>query len=225
LKSEVSVSLLEACGVNREEIDTLRLASLPRREVASTLYERGVKFENIRESISVLEELRQFMTAEQFVEASFRPRTGASTPFRVGRFSSGLFPVYYSALEEKTCRCEVEHYFRQEIDNEPGPTTEHSRTYNLVHCRFRGTVADLFEIEEQHPELTSETQEGYPFCQRIGDEAVETGVQALLTPSARNPRGRCLPVLDRITLSDATVGKMLVLHVSEHEISFRESET
>ena len=81
MKSEVSVSLLEACGVNREEIDTLRLASLPRREVASTLYERGVKFENIRESISVLEELGQSMTAEQYVDASFRPRIGSITPF------------------------------------------------------------------------------------------------------------------------------------------------
>ncbi len=45
--------MLEACSVNNEEIDTLGLASLPRREVASTLYERGVKFENIRETISV----------------------------------------------------------------------------------------------------------------------------------------------------------------------------
>lgn len=144
---------------------------------------------------------------------------------RAGRFSNGTFPVYYSATEEETCKYEVKYHFRRELDNEAGPPKEHSRTYNLVHCRFRGAVANLFELKEQYPELTSETQEGYPFCQRIGDEAVETGVQALLTPSARNPRGKCLPVLDRITLSDATVGKMLVLHVSEHEISFRESET
>jgi len=225
LKSEVSVSLLEACSVSKEEIDTLRLASLPRREVASTLYERGVKFENIRESISVLEELGQFMTAEQFMNDSFRPRISNITPFRAGRFNNGTFPVYYSAIEEETCKCEVEYYFRQEIDNETDPPKEHSRTYNLVHCRFRGTVANLLEMEEQHPQLTSETQDGYPFCQRIGEEAMETGVQALLTPSARNLGGKCLPVLDRKTLSNATVGKLLMLHMSEREASFREFET
>ena len=213
LKNEGSAALLEETTVSTESLDTLKLASLPKGTLASILHNRGVRLDSMRETISVIEELGQFMNAEQFVDSLFHPRIGKATPFPVSRFSDGTFPVYYSALEEETCKREMQHYFREDIKHQRDPPKVQSRTYNLIHCHFQGKVADLLRMQEQHPELTSETREGYPHCQEIATEAIDRGIQGLLAPSARNRGGSCVPIFDRNALSAPEIGKVLKLHV------------
>jgi hypothetical protein len=58
--------------------------------------------------------------------------------------------------------------------------------------------------ENSYPDLTSETDWGYPFCQRLAIEA-RSKVDALHAPSAHERSGICVPVFSEQTLSDRRI--------------------
>ena len=96
----------------------------------------------------------------------------------------------------------------------------HSRSYSLISCNYSGVTADLCGQESTHPELISETKEGYPFCQKLGAQAIEREIDGFVTPSARNNGGTCLPVFARSSLSEPTVKLQVKLIISPTEIEF-----
>lgn len=138
---------------------------------------------------------------EEILDGTFRPRDDASPPYREGRFGDGTFGVYYSALEEDTCKAEVAYHLQKDIDD-PDP-----RSYTMIECRYEGRTANLLGKEEQHPQLVNSTEAAWSFCQDLGREAVEGDLDGFLTASARRPGGTCVPVFTRAALSDPQVKK------------------
>ena len=158
---------------------------------------------------------------EQVVEDSFVEKTNRTTPFPVGRFSDGSLPVYYSALEEATCQQELAFHLAREFTGEPSDTSGHPRSFTLISCFYSGTTSDLRGREQTHPELISQTKEGYPFCQSLGFESVRKKIYAFLAPSARSPGGTCIPVFNRSALSNPAINARLKVHVNAGEVEFR----
>ena len=79
------------------------------------------------------------------------------------------------------------------------------RYFQMIKCNYDGATIDLRGKEQQHPDLTSRTNAGYPFCQALGLEAVGRGVDGFLAPSARREGGTCVPVFKRAALSEPRV--------------------
>jgi hypothetical protein len=109
---------------------------------------------------------------------------------------NGSAPVYYAALEERTCVEELRHH--------QGRALQPGKYFAMVSCWFDGIVLLLRGHENSYPDLTSETEGGYPFCQRLAIEA-RSKVDALHAPSAREESGTCVPVFSEQTLSDRRI--------------------
>lgn len=125
------------------------------------------------------------------------PRYGSPT-----RYSDGSWPVFYGALEKETAAREVSHHYAKWV-GQFGHGTEISFTYTLVSYSFAGTnTVDLRPDLDQWPELVAEN---YDFCNALGREAIEVGIDAFLAPSARRSGGTALPAFQRSTLSDPSV--------------------
>ena len=73
------------------------------------------------------------------------------------------------------------------------------------------------------PELTHDSD--YGFCNALGAEAVESGLDGLLTPSARKDHGTNLPVFRRRAIDNPVVEARVAvtLDPSTGEVSSRES--
>ncbi len=204
--------MLEECSVQHHKTQTFRLASLPQNSLITSLLARGVDPANLYASVSVINRLQHPFTAEDVVDRSFRGNIRSATRFPVGRFGDGTIAVYYSSLEEATCRREMEFHLREAMSDQREHASKHPRSYSLISCHYSGTTADLRGREEKYPDLVSESDEGYPFCQSLGLNAAERGIQGFLTPSARRQGGVCAPVFDHQSLSEPNVeGKLSVL--------------
>ena len=116
-------------------------------------------------------------------------------PFRrksATRFSDGSFPVFYCSLEAATAEAETRHRLPRFIDQSDAPRTV---WYSRFACDFNGTVKDLRRKQADWPKLTHDSN--YGFCNGLGKEAVEEGLDGLLAPSARRDGGTNLPVFRR----------------------------
>jgi hypothetical protein len=136
------------------------------------------------------------ITPQDAVEYSFT-RHGSPSAFGRGRFGDGSGPVFYAALEEETCVAEVRHHIKDEIIAVPSP-----RFFQLIACDFSGTVLVLIGKEADHPDLVSQTEAGYPFCQALGLSARASKIDAFHTTSARRNGGICSPVFSRPALAN-----------------------
>ena len=116
-----------------------------------------------------------------------RPRT---------RFSDGSFPVFYSSLDSATAEAEIRYWFRRGCGD---PSTPRPAYYHRFSCTFRGTEKDLRPKAAEWPGLVDKSD--YTFCNRLGAEAMQSGLAALVTPSARHD-GANLPVFRRAAVSD-----------------------
>ena len=116
-----------------------------------------------------------------------RPRT---------RFSDGSFPVFYSSLDSATAEAEIKYWFRR-VCGDPG--TPRTAYYHRFGCTFRGIEKDLRAKSVEWPGLVDKSD--YTFCNRLGAEAMQSGLAALVTPSARHD-GANLPVFRRDAVSD-----------------------
>ncbi len=126
---------------------------------------------------------------EELIDEPFRPKK----KLRNGtRFSDGSFPVFYSSLEAETAEAEVAYWFRKVFAG----TSARKRTayYQGFHCTFEGLEKDLRRKTMDWPELVHEKD--YSFCNLLGAEAREKGIDGLIVPSARH-EGSNVPIFAR----------------------------
>ena len=188
------------------------LESLPARNIQETV----VRFQRQRRDDDFLRdqdldpiqitEMKAFLASrgmsdslEELVDGLFKPKPRLwKTGFPGSRFSDGSFPVGYFSLEADTAKAEVQYWFSATFAGKPsGPRTG---WYARFSCDFRGDVKDLRPMAAEWSDLTHDSD--YTFCNQLGDEAVSTGLHALLAPSARKSGGTNVPVFARPALSN-----------------------
>jgi hypothetical protein len=188
--------LTEEFSQERKSEVVLRLAALPAAPLDAILVRRNIDPASIRDTRAVLAENGTPFTADELVRDTFTPKDGYPTPFPRRRYGDGSAPVYYAALEESTCIAELTHH--------QGRALQPGKCFAMVSCWFDGMVLLLCGHENSYPDLTSQTDGGYPFCQRLASEA-RSKVDALHAPSAHERSGICVPVFSEQTLSDRRI--------------------
>jgi len=118
------------------------------------------------------------------------------------RFSDGTIPVFYTALELDTAREEVKYHCL-----EYALTVLKSGNkiyYDELICDFSGSIYDFMPHLASMPYLTEDPSPGYASCNLIGAQIAARGIDAVVTPSARNaPGGRCLPIFSQSSVKVA----------------------
>lgn len=130
---------------------------------------------------------------EELLDGPFHPRAKLRMKTR---FSDGTFPVFYSALTVDTAKAEIAYWFRKGYAGEP----RRNRTayFQSVRCRFEGLEKDLRSKIRDWPDLVHESD--YSFCNQLGLEAREGGIDGLVVPSARH-KGANMPIFMRHAIS------------------------
>lgn len=211
--------MLDDCPIAREHATVQRLASIPEStaSVSSMLLRRGSRAEDVSDVLPIVAGMTPF-SLEEVIDDVFRAREGTDRPFREGRFSDGSFGVYYSALDEDTCREEVAYHLHEavaDLDHDPDP-----RSFRVIECSYDGTTANLLGKETKHQDLVSVTKSGYPFCQDLGRKAVDRGLDGFLTASARKPDGVCVPVFRRTSLAEPRVGQSYLVTIRDGRVRY-----
>ncbi len=214
--------MLEALGTRTVHETVYRITSLPSEKL---LEERGANSESLDEIRNLLNSLGNPLTVDQIIDHTFQPKPKGdeSNPFPVSRFSDGTFGVFYSAIEIPTCKREVESHLADEIAENGSETLPYTRYYQLIECNYSGTTVDLRGKEKVHSELVSSDKTGYHFCQQLGAEAKELELAGLLTRSARQAGGTCVPVFERVALSNPNIVREVVLTDSGDGMKFQNS--
>ena len=130
---------------------------------------------------------------QEFCDAPFRSKPRLRR--HPTRFSDGSFSVFYSSLEAETAAAEVRHWLPDRFGQ---LSTRRTMYYHRFSCVFAGSEKDLRGRETEWPELVGND---YAFCNQIGEEARQEGLDGLVTPSARHT-GTNQPVLQRSALSE-----------------------
>jgi hypothetical protein len=176
-----------------------RLAN--RNNTVEFLIRQGFDSESIREQVEFLKEFGLEHGAEELLDAPFRPKQ-ALNPKRIGRtrYSDGTLTAFYGALEAATAQTEVKyHYVRLALGD---PAKRRTAYYSHFTCQFSGRIKDLRGKEQSWPLLVEkDCAIAYPFCNRVGEDAVSRGLDGLYVPSAREMGGTCAPVFQRRALS------------------------
>ena len=214
--------MLDDCVTEETHEIVLRLASTFPEPPPATLLRRGISPDNIAGIVSVLSDVHMPLAAEEIVGHAFFKRDDKTPPFPVSRFSDGSIGIYYSALEETTCQRELEYHLGSTLTEAQNNAFLYPRFYSLIACSYSGITANLCGQENIHPELVSETKEGYPFCQQLGLQAIARDIDGFMTPSARNGGGTCIPVFKQSALSEPTVKYQVKLTTSLTEIKFQQ---
>ena len=201
--------MLDDCPVGYRQSTVYRLAATYLESLDAVLLKRGIDPASIAETRMEIARVGGQFTPEEIVSNSFRGRTGRSKPFSETRFSDGMIGVYYSALEVSTCEKEI--VFHLEIKE-----GDDTRYFSLIDCELSGTTADLRGKENDYPNLVSQTEAGYPFCQRLGKKATQKNIDAFYTASARNEGRACVPVFTETALSNPSItGRVKVTATSD----------
>jgi hypothetical protein len=189
--------LIDEFGRGRVDEPVFRLM-LPVRNRSSDLRRRGIRPDAIEETRAALEAVGIPETFDQAISARFNRVAGQSPPFGKGRYGDGAnYGVFYAALEEMTSVEEVRFHLRQSMAEDGLPQNR-----QMIVCRFEGLMMFVTGSEEAHPELTSQDESGYTYCQALGAAARADGVDGLHAPSARRPGGTCAPVFSRAAVSE-----------------------
>lgn len=197
-------------GPKSEQIK--KLAAVPSRSLAALLLLRGIPEESIQDTLEGLEEIGTPITVEDAVAWPFKPDLAAETPYRYGQFSDGReYPVYYAALDRQTCLAEIAHHLQTDIQR----TGDFPRFYFLIESAFSGEACELVGLEQTYPDLTSQTETGYPFCQELARGERARGSTALQTRSARDPNGVCVPVFSQQSITLHQKSQSVRLSMSE----------
>ena len=211
--------MLDSCVVSNTDERVVRLVSLAGPSARQALLDHGFEPDLVGDIVALLDLIGIALSPEELVADSFRPRDSFSGRFGLGRFGDGTFGVFYSALDELTCQRELEyHLFARYVHDGLLPF---ERSYSLIYCSYSGETADLRGHEVDYPQLVSETDDGYPFCQALALEAVGRGISGFFTRSARNERGTCLPVFLDSALSEPQVESNVIAAVSDSGVTFR----
>ncbi len=167
--------MLDECPKTQKIQTVLRLvaAFAENETLTNRLRARQTTREDTRVFAPNIDKVSPF-SLEAAVDRSFLPRKNDVTPFRISRFSDGTIGIYYSAIEEDTCKKEVAFHLGQEasdLGNDLNP-----RTYRLIKCDYQGLTVNLCGKEEEYPALTSATDAGYPCCQNLAKRAIENDI-------------------------------------------------
>ena len=181
-----------------------RLAS--HKSILDFLQEQGMNGENIDEMTKFLRLRNISDSRDGVIDSVFRPKPRSFKSRFRGRFSDGTFPVFYAALELGTANVEVEYWFRKTIGSPKEPRTGH---YLRFSCNFNGTAKDLRSKKKEWTNLTN--PHDYSFCNKLGAEALEIGIDGFLTPSARKINGTNTPVFSKTSLSNPGEYQMVAL--------------
>ncbi len=194
--------MIEGLDLKKCKTEVFRLASISNETLRTLLLGMGIAPTSLEEIENLVNNVGKGITisAEDVVENSFNP-SERTPPFQVTRFGDGTIGIFYSALEEETCKRECEFH----LSNDNFETSNHPRFYSMIKCCFQGSTLDLRGCESKHPELVSDTDVGYPFCQELGKHAVQNGIKGFFTPSARLKRGTCVPVFFRTAVTEPQV--------------------
>jgi hypothetical protein len=188
--------LLDECERRTRNSVVLKLAALPKLSIDEFLLKRGLDPISIADAKTALALADAPVTPDGVVAYAFN-KHGSPPTFAKGRFGDGSYPVFYSALEMKTCVEEVRHRLKDARAAAPI-----DRYFQFIACDFSGVVLELCGKEKDHPELVSKTEDGYPFCQALAADARNSGIDSLHTPSARNAGGICTPIFSRPALAN-----------------------
>jgi hypothetical protein len=148
--------LLDKCQSESRNNIVLKLASLPKSSIDEFLLKRGLDPNSIADAKAALASADAPVTPDGVVAYSFNKH---GTSYGKGRFGDERYPVFYSALEMETCEEEVRHRLKDAKAAVP-----FDRYFQFIACDFSGVVVDLYRQEKKHPELVSNTEDGYPFC-------------------------------------------------------------
>ena len=175
------------------------LEGLERVEVAHTLYRlanlsnygdfarrKGLSFDQAREIVTFMgRDLVDALLKKPFEQKIL---LSSATPFGPAtRFSDGGWPVFYAALEEPTAERECLHHYAREAMGDANEAVY----YSAFRCDFRGESIDLRLKQLEWPDLVAED---YGFCQKLGEQASDSAIDAFLAPSARQVDGTTAPV-------------------------------
>ncbi len=186
-------ALLVEIPTKRNRRQIYRLASIARDD--DFLDGLGLDTRSQEELKTLLEASGHVDSTEEILDAPFRrkPRLGMIT-----RYSDGTYPVFYSSLDLKTAEAEVAHWFMQSFGGRPD--RRRAAYYQRFACTFDGLEKDLRGRRGDWPELVDVAD--YAFCNRIGSEAVQLGLDGLVAPSARREEGSNVPVFRRQAISN-----------------------
>lgn len=140
------------------------------------------------------------VTPQGAVDSVFRRRGKGRRP---SRYSDGSFPVFYSSLEWKTAEAEIQYWAPSYSGSPDGRRTFH---YQRLVCTFLGQEKDLRSKVAEWPDLVHPS--GYTFCNRLGAEARQSGIDGLVVPSARHD-GANVPVFRREAIRDPELGHLV----------------
>jgi len=167
-----------------------------------TITDLGLSEENIEGILRFLDDHGQRDDLDSYLNRPFEIKLQFE---HKSRFSDGTFPVYYSALELETAQAEIAYQHQRRVLGRTVPRTVY---YREVNCDFRGTVKDLQDYIQQFPFLIVDAQQGgYDQSNEVAKEAINQGLDGLLTRSARRHNGTCLPVFRRSALSNSRPGR------------------
>ncbi len=158
---------------------------------------------------------------DDLCDGPFRPKPQLRKAGHRTRFSDGSFPVFYASLETETAEIEMKYWFLKNVSQ---PTRARTAYYSRFSCQFDGSVKDLRPLHVNWPNLIHDND--YSFCNRLGDEARVSGLDGLLTPSARRPSGTNLPVFRRRAVSNPVVRAFvaMTLDPSSGEVAVSERD-
>ena len=155
------------------------------------------------ELVSLLPEAVFQDPVEELLDAPFRPTTRLR---RKTRFSDGSYPVFYSALAAETAKAEIAYWFRTQYAGKP--QRSRSAYYQGFCCIFEGLEKDLRSMVLDCPDLVHHSD--YSFCNRLGVEARDRGIDGLVVPSARHD-GANMPIFQRRAVRDPELGAIVEL--------------
>lgn len=118
------------------------------------------------------------------------------------RYSDGSWAVLYAAESEETALREalfhMMEFYREEVSSSPVPVQR-----RVLSLQIESAKAVDLTLEEglDFAILTSKDKSGYPYCQRLARNALNSKAQLLRAPSARHSDGYCTPIFDRVAIA------------------------
>ena len=157
-----------------------------------------VDAQGVEELVVLLRESGLGQDARELISSPFKPKPPHGR--YQGRFSDGSVGVFYGALERETAQEEVTSFCVRVIF--AGQDEGTRAFYQFAECDFAGDVKDLRLDGVQWQFLCSADEGVYPICQAIGREAVDEGLDGLVTRSARRAAGTNAPVFRESALAN-----------------------
>lgn len=118
------------------------------------------------------------------------------------RYSDGTWAALYAAESEETALQEalfhMMEFYREELAS--GPISVQRRILSLQIQSDRAVDLTL-EESLNAALLTSSDKSGYPYCQGLARQALDSAAQLLRAPSARHTDGYCTPIFDKAAIA------------------------